>query len=438
MIWKHRHKSKTTPPAYTPIALNTALQDASPAAMDAAFEPTNSTWLDSSHLFFNNQSALSHLSACKAGKTVPNGAELAQYLASSIIPHTLSSAAYLSSCVAALLKGENENAIHYAYYSELRSAFAILARHGIGICDHAHFIVDSALNAQVINLNEGSHMACWSILEKWASNSNASQFISTVIASNSIPLDDYLKEAGFGGTASPVLADWIQSWGIDLKTFAGDKAARNNASYRPCFNPTQYTDTTYYEQLYTAIQSIWALLAPPAFLGIDQYLIFDAVTTFFKGQDSQLSDEGSIVKTKEVYDRLSIADAAKQVDLLAKSKLWPEVKSYLSADPNNMGGLPIPIQMCMRAAVLHRLAAGAALTLIRNSTHKAHVASNLENHFKQKLCLQYDDPSDLYADIEEAFATCVKDSQHPHSIFGHENAAYISNISLVPLWGLTV
>ena len=65
--------------------------------------------------------------------------ELAEYLALSSACHAIDGWRYISQSAFAFLNGSRTQALHLAYYAELRAALSILSRSGIGVLKYKHF-----------------------------------------------------------------------------------------------------------------------------------------------------------------------------------------------------------------------------------------------------------------------------------------------------------
>lgn len=427
-IKKKARKRRKKPSTLLTIAA--AVQKASSVGVDAAFKPSKTRWLNTSSRFFEHQDTLDHLVACAAKTSSTDYASLCEYLSASVLPHTLASSSYLSECLNALLSGESEAAMHLAYYSELRSAFAILARHGIGIMLGNHFTVDASSAAHVTQ-HLGTHAACWPALKEWSETNSASIFLSQAISYRDIPLIDYLNMAGLSGSVTAIVPTWIKEWGLDLSIFSSDQKERNIASYRPSFAPLTFTKPKYYKALYKTVGRIWGLLNPPVFMDLDQYLIFEALKVFYKGQG--ISDETQILeKVKDVFRKLSLPEEL--AVNLSKSPNWRSIKKLISNDPSNT--TPKPLQMLMRAAILHRLAIGASLDLINKTSQKPAVKAVLEKHLFNKLNINLENPKDLYADVRQVFDDNLAIEEHPLIALDKKEIGTICNMNSVAAWSL--
>jgi len=68
---------------------------------------------------------------------------LSDYLALSCPLHALDGWRYLSAALVSLLNGARTEALHLAYYAELRAALSILAGSGIAVLNNKHYAIDN-------------------------------------------------------------------------------------------------------------------------------------------------------------------------------------------------------------------------------------------------------------------------------------------------------
>lgn len=158
--------------------------------------------------------------------------EVADYLALSTCCHVLDGWRYLSRAAISLLNGGRNEALHMAYYAELRAALSILAGSGIGILKDRHFSLEST---GVVNWFKGStHERAWEALQEWASiRSNALRVVDCFSAFD-IEGREWAEACGAATTTHDVIAEnWLQNWSVDIRLLTQDRTSRNEASYRP-------------------------------------------------------------------------------------------------------------------------------------------------------------------------------------------------------------
>lgn len=69
-------------------------------------------------------------------------AALIDYISASAPAHLIDGWSYLSRATDAILRGDLNSAIHFAYYAELRAAMSLLACEGIGVFSGKHPIIN--------------------------------------------------------------------------------------------------------------------------------------------------------------------------------------------------------------------------------------------------------------------------------------------------------
>jgi hypothetical protein len=72
-----------------------------------------------------------------------NNAEAINYVATSIFIHCFNGWSYLSTALNALMDGDYGNAIHNAYYAELRGIMSFMAGQGVGTFDGGNIVIDA-------------------------------------------------------------------------------------------------------------------------------------------------------------------------------------------------------------------------------------------------------------------------------------------------------
>jgi hypothetical protein len=262
-------------------------------------------------------------------------------------------------------------------------------------------------------------------LEAWAETPEATTFFSSIITFGPRTLLDYLQAAGFKGPRSAIAPNWIKSWGLDLASFGRDRTQRNYASYAPSIKPLEHTETEYYKLLYKTHKTIWELLFPPTFVSLDQHLVYDAVLSFFTTQNKSTAAE----KTEKVF--LSFGINKKVIEKLNEAKDWRAFQNVI-APPVNAN--PSPIQMLGRASLLHRLAIGASVDLIKKTSYETVTKRLLENHFKQKLHFVFDEAEDLDSDIRDVLDTKASIATHPVEALTPKERNLVSQLSAVSAW----
>lgn len=159
--------------------------------------------------------------------------ELVQYIALSTASHVLDGWRYLSQAAISALNGSRTQAIHLAYYAELRAALAILAFSGIGILKRQHFALTS--NMDVIWFEGATHEATWQAIGHWCRQPGNGIEVLRCLSCLGLTGEDWADACGAAtsGTVQDIAEYWVSDWSVDLGALAQDSNLRNEASYRP-------------------------------------------------------------------------------------------------------------------------------------------------------------------------------------------------------------
>jgi hypothetical protein len=184
----------------------------------------------------------------------------AEWAASSTLAHSTDAWRYLSSALRAMFSGYPSVARHLAYYSELRSAFAILARHGVLIRSNSHVILRA--DRTVVSLaGAGTHEAVWQALKAWMKTADAKKFFLEGIFLDQGSLSDWTAAQGTDEFLERPMDEILRLIGYDLREFTLDRARRNASSYgatdlRGLRGPSDL------EWLVTGVQDFWSAAEP--------------------------------------------------------------------------------------------------------------------------------------------------------------------------------
>src|ERR1041384_1077116 len=166
--------------------------------------------------------------------TVANAAdlqEMADYLALSTCCHALDGWRYLSQASVALMTGARSQAVHLAYYAELRAALSILASSGIGILNSKHFSLDS--NGNVNWFAGNTHGTAWQCLTEWSHQPDQARKLMTCFQALGLSASEWAEACSATGSLDAIAQNWLGHWSIGLSKAGHDRLLRNEASYRP-------------------------------------------------------------------------------------------------------------------------------------------------------------------------------------------------------------
>lgn len=291
---------------------------------------------------------------------------VAENLAAAAFGHQFDSWGYLGAAVRAVQNGESSIAKHLLYYSELRSAFAILARHGILIRSTQHV----ALTRRGVRLSNkvGTHVAVWDALKRWSRTTAATKLFLDLPQLSGVPLSSWLAEAQLQPTAT--MQELFRDIGYDLSRFEVDRVARNSASYGPRWLREPTEDTI---DAVDDLPDLWKLVRPFSDSGFEE---FDAqyvaiVVARARGQAKQsVAERKYLPWGRATAEKLGAAQpetAARTLSQYAKpGKRSAGMRHAFDANPPN-DDLGQTRAMLGRAFVLARFASGAIAGMVRNA-----------------------------------------------------------------------
>ena len=158
------------------------------------------------------------------------------YVAISSPIHLLTGWRYLSQSAHAFINGARSEALHLAYYAELRAALSILAGSGICILDKKHFSIEQSGTLQWFN--GPTHLIAWFALNRWINRSSSITRIVRAFTVLGYNIQDWYEVfTGLSVGSDPIIQQWIRKWSIDLQE---DRKLRNTKSYRPDLQPDAF------------------------------------------------------------------------------------------------------------------------------------------------------------------------------------------------------
>jgi hypothetical protein len=164
--------------------------------------------------------------------------ELADYLALSSFCHSFEGWRYLAQSAISLLMGARDQAIHLAYYAELRAALSLLASSGVGILNSQHYAITAT--GQVGWFSRPTHKATWAALREWANARPNGIRVIDCFQACGLSSETWAKACSIAPSLDEIGSQWLKDWGIDLERMSEDSLLRNEASYRPNLHPTAF------------------------------------------------------------------------------------------------------------------------------------------------------------------------------------------------------
>lgn len=383
--------------------------------------------------------------------------DISEYIAASSINHCSDSWNYLSRAVSSIINGDYTAAIHLAYYSELRSVMSIMAREGVGIFNAKHIWFKK--NANCANFGGRTHEVANYIINKWAEQADKRDLVFNIIKVNNRSISQWLNSVNLPSKSKiskRLLKEWFHQWSIDLK-IKEDQDIRNEVSYRP----KVFYQTTNTQETISNIQKIWSACEPSnneKFKNLDIHFL-RIVLDFayrFKTKGSGLNgNEASKIFIESCMLNLGLTINIPLVNFLSKSVNSEDHFILAEAKKNvfDIGAMTYnPFPIICRAFLLLRVATATTENLLEQSSISTTRRDSLEFWWR-KICVtngildsteDIDDFNDLYADIEESFATIdFADPTHWTSLKNvSDNYSLqidkIKHFHRVGLWGLSL
>lgn len=187
---------------------------------------------------------------------IPHGANDATKLAAKQIIHMAEGWRFLSSAMHAFLNHAEGQAIHFAYYAELRAAMSLFAGSSIDIQYPYHKYIDSSAGNISFDWRP-THKIVWEIWHEWIKSPQANNILNNriILISPNITIGTVLAHTS-GMMTTNILADW----GFDLFQLHDDHNERNNRSYEAYWMDKALTKMSSEDIEY--FKSLWDLLLP--------------------------------------------------------------------------------------------------------------------------------------------------------------------------------
>lgn len=201
-----------------------------------------------------------------AGTVVNN--DMVDYIAASSIIHCFNSWSYLTSAINSYLEGDYGNAVHNAYYSQLRSIMSFLASQGIGVFNGFNVIIDQHGVAHEATSPKSKEKATHNFakisFDQWLSAPANTGKLLTLLKVKDIPLVNWFNEAGFSTLiAGTKASNFLSNWSLDINTLKAEHDLRNFVSYRPqSFDQSIVRPSDDIKQRLQIVFNIWELCAP--------------------------------------------------------------------------------------------------------------------------------------------------------------------------------
>ncbi|CUJ09939.1 hypothetical protein [Achromobacter xylosoxidans] len=345
------------------------------------------------------------------------GANPQTILAAEQLVHLIEGWRYAAAATGALLSHSSGQALHLAYYAELRAAMSLFAWSGIRVKRNDFYYLDSKGQKQTV-APQKTHDAVWGLWNHWAQRGDAKRLFNDQIKLlPSVTLGEVISSVKYVN-ASATLA----SWGIDLWDPSHDHFARNSASYEA--ELTGKSLPLMKREDAQLILDIWKLfLSDGASLAFDaalvNYIVADAVPKLVA--QSQENVKPTIQKQlNDVAVSISATTGVSESEILRRldHNAYPSKPFALASAPNtNVSNV-----VC-RGFFLLRMAMIAAKISI-NTAPKTAAKKWMENWLFHAGIWSPSGPVALF-DLEEDYRLAVDgfslNPPYPHSFWDTEN-----------------
>tara|TARA_R110001606_G_scaffold216817_1_gene364733 strand:- start:375 stop:1694 length:1320 start_codon:yes stop_codon:yes gene_type:complete len=294
-----------------------------------------------------------------------NNSQAAELLAAVGPNHCLDGWSYLSRALEAIVSGDVHAGRHLSYYAQLRAANSILAFSGIGVFNTTHFSIDAAgVMSPLYRLTRrekapGTHSALWSIIEEWSKEQTHTGAFLDSIQVGGKPLSEIISviwpssaSLPRSATASGLVFNLVESWGLDLKKGPDDRSVRNVSSYNPHhLNPASCN----VPEMMSFVAHIWSMFEPglgDGFDKLDRHILKQTLQTFHNATTGDTRYHlGQISSNHENLDPRVKSLAEKDFLTGADGTLLPDIMHFAEQRPS--GDV---LGMISRAALLLRTA----------------------------------------------------------------------------------
>lgn len=335
--------------------------------------------------------------------------EFVGYVAGSVFTHCGDAWGFVGRALDALLRGDLGGAVHLVYYAELRAALSLLASEGIFIGNVDHFAIASAdvqPFGQKNGTRAGTHRFAWQALQAWTDGPRAMTLFSKVVCPGGARFEEWVSSLT-SMSAQAKIDEVFKLMSIDLREFDNDHRRRNTASYNPSRLCPRDMPASAIRDL---VADVWRALEPGpsgGFPVLDDALLPELLQSIYSSVErSDVAWDNWVARLAPASQSGSALLGSLRANGRGGARAGLMGAMYTSRSTESDATVFLR-PMLARTVLLLRIATGSALQLLHESGHGpeslgAWVESLAEARGLWPAGMAFDDPHDLWADVELA------------------------------------
>lgn len=313
-------------------------------------------------------------SICEKDIEDKDARQIGVYLAHLMLGHMFDGWRYLSKSLMSLANGDRSNAIHLAYYAELRAALSILASSGIGIINKHNFVIDK--HGAIKWFGGETHHVTWGSLGAWASRVGTGELIYSLFSAEGLNGLEWAEVCNLGTKQfSDIPGNWVKEWAVDLKNITEDRQARNQASYNPNLSRRSFAALESKDlDLLVAIRRSTSAVASGTVRDVDRYIIWQMCLKHHQMGIRTLDQFWRAVERRLQTIKMHNQDEAKDMVRNLRQRPAGHLRSIFQYAKGPTGKRAAPHNIICRALLLLRLASALTRDRIGKSVALAGVS----------------------------------------------------------------
>lgn len=230
--------------------------------------------------------------------------ELSDYLVLASCCHTLDGWRYLSQAAITFLNGSKRNALHYAYYAELRAALSILAGSGICIAHDKHYAISSGNRIEWFR--GSTHDITWLALQRWAKQPIQAAKVIDCFTAYDITAREWGEACRNTLSLNDIASNWLSNWSIDLSQLSIDRNLRNDVSYNPDLGNDSFAPITRHDiEFIRDLSDSFNLKRSGSFESLDNVIIYDLLNKICLSRYSDVTRINQALLSRDIIHWLT-------------------------------------------------------------------------------------------------------------------------------------